>query len=58
MRTVMLATEDETWTLQGDDEEKVITYQKDGVPGVRSLPITQDVLRTLAACRAKHEALH
>lgn len=58
MNLIVLSTEDETWTLQGDAEDLVLTYRHDDVPGVMSLPVTDDVLLMLAARRARQEALH
>lgn len=58
MTRIMLATEDETWTLEdeGDGDLLLIYRHDDGEE--RFLPCNDAVLRTLAARRARHEAMH
>lgn len=55
----MLTTEDETWTLEDEgDGDLLLTYRHDDMGTEWSVPVNDAVLRTLAARRARHEALH
>jgi hypothetical protein len=56
---IMLSTEEETWTLEDEgDGDLLLTYRHDDMGAEWSVPVNDAVLRTLAARRARHEALH
>jgi hypothetical protein len=59
MTRIMLSTEDETWTLEDEgDGDLLLIYRNDDDGTECYLPCNDAVLRTLAARRARHEALH